>query len=90
MTMTETFELSLEKLRSRRGNKWNRYGKDVLPAWVADMDFAIAPPVQEVIEKLIVEEGDYGYGYRANATGLANLYNREALPASPFATENKW
>ena len=30
------------------------------------------------------------YGYRANATGLANLYNRESLPASPFATENRW
>ena len=30
------------------------------------------------------------YGYRANATGLANLYNKESLPASPFATENKW
>ena len=30
------------------------------------------------------------YGYRANAMGLANLYNKESLPASPFATENKW
>ena len=45
MTTTETFELSLETLRSRRGNKWNRYPKDVLPAWGADMDFTSAPPI---------------------------------------------
>jgi cysteine-S-conjugate beta-lyase len=70
MTTTETFELSLETLRSRRGNKWNRYPADVLPAWVADMDFTIAEPIQRAIEKLIVEERDYGYGYRAGEHSL--------------------
>ena len=74
MTMTETFELSLETLRSRRGTKWNRHPQDVLPAWVADMDFAIAPPVQEVIERLIVEEGDYGYGYRNGEHSLPSAF----------------
>lgn len=48
----------------RRGGdsvKWNRYaGRDVLPLWVADMDFA-APPA--VIEALLrrVEHGVLGY-----------------------------
>ena len=70
MTTTGTFELSLETLRSRRGNKWNKYPQDVLPAWVADMDFRIAEPVQRAIEKLIVAEGDYGYGYRFGENGL--------------------
>ncbi len=70
MTTTATFEMSLEELRARRGNKWNRYPKDVMPAWVADMDFSIAEPVQRAIEKLIVEEHDYGYGYRANENSL--------------------
>ncbi len=70
MTTTGTFELSLATLRSRRGNKWNKYPADVLPAWVADMDFRIAEPIQRAIEKLIVEEGDYGYGYRAGENGL--------------------
>jgi cystathionine beta-lyase len=70
MTTTETFELSYDTLRSRRGNKWNRYPKDVLPAWVADMDFTIAPPIQEAIERLIVQERDYGYGYRAGEASL--------------------
>ena len=70
MTTTATFEMSLEALQARRGNKWNRYPKDVMPAWVADMDFAIAEPVQRAIEKLIVEEHDYGYGYRAGENSL--------------------
>ncbi len=70
MTTTGTFELSLATLRSRRGNKWNKYPADVLPAWVADMDFRIAEPIQRAIEKLIVEEQDYGYGYRAGENGL--------------------
>ncbi|HEY8597847.1 MAG TPA: MalY/PatB family protein [Thermomicrobiales bacterium] len=70
MTTTATFEMSLEALRARRGNKWNRYPKDVMPAWVADMDFSIAEPIQRAIEKLIVEEHDYGYGYRAGENSL--------------------
>ena len=28
------------------------------------------------------------YGFRGNAMGLANLYNREGLPASPFRTDS--
>ena len=70
MTTTGTFELSLETLRSRRGNKWNKYPSDVLPAWVADMDFRIAEPIQRAVEKLVVEEADYGYGYRAGENAL--------------------
>jgi cystathionine beta-lyase len=67
---TEPFEMSLAALRARRGNKWNRYPADVMPAWVADMDFTIAEPIQRAIEKLIVEERDYGYGYRAGENSL--------------------
>ena len=35
-------ELSLERLRLRRSAKWARYPADVLPAWVAEMDFPLA------------------------------------------------
>ncbi len=31
--------------------KWDRYGPDVLPLWVADMDFASPPPVVEALER---------------------------------------
>ncbi|MCC0044054.1 MAG: aminotransferase class I/II-fold pyridoxal phosphate-dependent enzyme [Brucellaceae bacterium] len=50
-------------MRSRRNAKWSRFGEEVLPAWVAEMDFAMAPPVQEAIAK-IVREQDYGYPRR--------------------------
>ncbi len=59
----ETFELSMDTLRGRRGAKWNLYGKDVVPAWVADMDYTVAPVVQEVIERT-TRTGDYGYPWR--------------------------
>jgi cystathionine beta-lyase len=43
--------------------KWHHYPDDVLPAWVADMDFGVAEPVQRAIEA-IVGRGDYGYAHR--------------------------
>jgi cystathionine beta-lyase len=49
------------RCRSRAGVKWSKYGPDVLPAWVADMDFD--PPVA-VLEALRghADRGDLGYG----------------------------
>ena len=44
-----------------RSQKWHRYGEDVLPLWVADMDFAAPPVVVEALRQR-VEHGVYGYG----------------------------
>ena len=42
--------------------KWNRYaGRDVIPLWVADMDFAAPPAVLEALQKRI-GHGVFGYG----------------------------
>ncbi len=41
--------------------KWDRYAnKDVIPVWVADMDFRAAPPIIEALNK-ITEHGVFGY-----------------------------
>lgn len=41
--------------------KWRRYaGRDVLPLWVADMDFAAPPPVIAALKSRI-EHGVFGY-----------------------------
>ena len=69
------FLLTQEQLRSREGVKWRRYPADVLPAFVADMDFAVAPAVQEVIERL-VSRGDYGYGQLEDGQRVANAFAR--------------
>lgn len=52
-----------EALRTRRSAKWGRYGDGVLPSWVAEMDFCIAPPVRAAIDR-IRNEDDYGYPLR--------------------------
>lgn len=47
----------------RRGTasfKWDRYGPDVLPLWVADMDFA-APPAVVAALRARADHGVYGY-----------------------------
>jgi cystathionine beta-lyase len=42
--------------------KWNRYaGRDVLPLWVADMDFAAPPAVVDALHQRI-DHGVFGYG----------------------------
>ena len=49
----------------RRGGdstKWNKYAdRDVLPLWVADMDFAAPPVVLEALQQR-VSHGVFGYG----------------------------
>lgn len=73
--MTEDFLLTQEQLRLREGGKWRRYPPDVLPAFVADMDFTVAPAVQEVIERL-VGRNDYGYGQLEDGERVANAFAR--------------
>ena len=47
--------------RATSSTKWNRYrGRDVLPLWVADMDFRCAPAIVEAL-RARVEHGVFGY-----------------------------
>ena len=44
------------------GLKWSKYaGRDILPMWVADMDFRCPPAVMEALHER-VEQGVFGYG----------------------------
>ena len=62
--------LSLEMLRARRTMKWSRYPPDVLPAWVAEMDFPLAPPVLEAARG-VLDAHDLGY---SESAGLAEAF----------------
>lgn len=54
-------ELTPEKLRAQRTSiKWTRYPADVLPLFVAEMDFPVAPVVQQAIIDR-VRASDTGY-----------------------------
>ena len=60
-------------LFNRHGEKWSHYSEDVLPAWVADMDFPIAEPIQQAIRHRI-DVSDCGYPVSARATGLPEIF----------------
>ena len=48
--------------RSTDSNKWRKFPADVLPLWVADMDFPSPEPVVRAMRER-VEHGVYGYGF---------------------------
>jgi cystathionine beta-lyase len=53
-------QLTPMKLRQRRTIKWNLFGPDVLPLWVAEMDYPTAPAVLEGIRSWVANE-EFGY-----------------------------
>ncbi len=86
---------SFDDLVDRRGTnslKWTRYGKDVLPLWVADMDFLAPEPAQTALLHA-VEHGIFGYEMpnrmlaETVATRMERLYqwkvSAEAVVAVP-------
>ena len=65
--------LDLRRLRRRRGEKWALYGPDVLPAWVAEMDFPLAEPVRRAVEEALALD-DLGYPLPPRAEELPALF----------------
>src|SRR5499426_1329683 len=57
--MTYDFDHLIDRRRSD-SSKWQKYGPDVLPLWVADMDFQSPEPVIRALRER-VEHGVYGY-----------------------------
>jgi putative C-S lyase len=49
-----------EWLHAKQAAKWLRPGRDVIPAWVADMDFPVCSVVRDAIEATL-DRGDLGY-----------------------------
>ncbi|MGF7036558.1 cystathionine beta-lyase [Paenibacillus mucilaginosus] len=68
--------------RNTRSYKWDQGAKlfgdpDILPLWVADMDFLAPPAVREVLEKRAAL-GVYGYAVRTESylASIVNWYRR--------------
>jgi len=52
-----------DQVRERRRSdsiKWKKYGDEVIPLWVADMDFISAEPILEALRQR-VDQGFFGY-----------------------------
>lgn len=66
----DAFDVATEaRLRSRPSGKWNLYDADVLPLWVADMDFPPAAPIRAALEAHL-DAGSYGYPTWGGIPGL--------------------
>lgn len=65
--------LDLEVLRARKSEKWHTYPPDVLPAWVAEMDFPVAEPIRRVLAEA-VERWDVGYPIAPGNTGIREAF----------------
>jgi len=70
----EPFLLTVDELRARRGGKWRMHPSDVLPAFVPDMDFKVAPPIQDAMRQF-VDTQDYGYGQMTDPIALFEAFS---------------
>lgn len=52
--------MPIDQLRQRSSTKWRTYGDDVLPLFVAETDFPLAPAISAALSRA-VELGDTGY-----------------------------
>ncbi len=57
--MIDDFDQLIER-RHTNSLKWSRYGEDVLPLWVADMDFASPQPIIRALHERVAH-GVFGY-----------------------------
>lgn len=80
--------MDFDKIINRRQTesvKWNWFDEDVLPMWVADMDFRSPEPVIEALRER-VDHGVFGYGLapeglqEAIATHLADRHAWDVQP----------
>ena len=63
-------DIDVAQLRARRSAKWTMIPPDVLPAWVAEMDFPLDPGIRTALGEAIAQD-DCGY---ANGAGVAAAF----------------
>ena len=66
----------LDVLRTRTSEKWTSYPADVLPLFVAEMDYPLAPPVVDALVSVV----------RANDIGYVGSISRLATSFAGFAS----
>jgi cystathionine beta-lyase len=82
--MTFDFDHIIDR-RCTDCTKWTRYGPDVLPAWIADMDFAAPEPILQALRERI-DHGVFGYenpSLSLKETVVAWLARRHAWKVAP-------
>ncbi len=75
MTAFDVGALRLSDLQERQSIKYRAYGPDVIPAWVAEMDFPLAEPIAQALHAAI-DRSDTGY---QSGKGLREAFSDFAL-----------
>ena len=70
--MTHDFDRIIER-RGTGSSKWFKYAPDVVPLWVADMDFPSPEPVIRALRER-VDHGVFGYGHQLEVTELSEIF----------------
>ncbi len=66
--------ISMDTLRRRTGIKWTAYPGDVIPAWIADLDFPVDTAIKEAISAAMARE-DFGYAAADAQRKLAEAFS---------------
>ncbi len=84
--MPYNFDQSIDR-RQTESSKWHKYDPDVLPLWVADLDFVSPEPVLKALHDRI-DHGIFGYGSimpEFYEVMLDHLYQRYGWRVEPDA-----
>ena len=65
-----TDQTTEEELRERGSHKWSKGGPGVIGAFVAEMDFGVAPPIEAALLD-VVRRADFGYLSQRAVTDMA-------------------
>ncbi len=61
MSLTHLFDsLTAEKLQNKACAKWQNYSSDILPLWVADMDFPVSDKIKDALRSY-ADSDNFGY-----------------------------
>ncbi len=72
--------LDLAALRRRRSAKWRKYAGDVLPGWVAEMDYPLADPIRETLAQMVAAS-DVGYAWFGDLPEIYAAFAKERYGA---------
>ena len=75
-------DCTLDKLRRRKSFKWRAYPADVLPAFVAEMDFDFAEPIKDAV-RAALDDGDCGYADKGDLGTAFAAFAAERLGWKP-------
>lgn len=79
-----------DQVIARRGTdstKWSRYSGDVLPMWVADMDFPAPPAVLDALQERV---GHGIFGYSSPGPWLTDLVQEWLLKKYRWEVRREW